>query len=293
MRSAQSCSVAPARKLLHRHQGRRQIERARLDVPVVHVLVDRLQRERIALLVAGAVCERERGAVRRGGGDGFALLVLDLGDVAGRADQPVGAAVGMALRDAGLARPAPRPVAAAIAGVDLEARGQALEMLRERVPIERHVVGMHARHPVGRRRELRLAQAQHDAQRRRIEDGVGVDVPVVDAVVERLERERVPLLGRRRGGRRDLPALARRAGRVEEARVGIDWTPDRYSWRPFVSCVFRRRPSLYRLYRGRPERPVFGPSGTLTLRYARYKIGLAAKSRRNRRRLRSSHRRTT
>ena len=196
------------RKILHRQQRRRQVDRARLDVPVVHVLVDRLQRERVALLVAGAALQRQRGAMLRGGGDGLALAMLDLGDVAGRAGQAVGAAVGLALRDAGLARPSPCAVVAAVAGVDLEARGQPLEVLPERMPIERHVVRMHPRHPVGRRGELGLAQAQHDAQRRRVEDRVGFDVPVVDAVVERLERERISLVGRRRRRSR----LARRLG---------------------------------------------------------------------------------
>src|SRR5262249_28272350 len=56
-----------------------------------------------------------------------------------------------------------------------------------------------------------------------------------------------------------LGAAARRVlGTGGGARVGIDWTPNRYSWRPFVSCVFRRTPNLYRLYRD----PSAAPAGT-------------------------------
>ncbi len=200
------------RQAQHGEQRRREIERAGDEVPVVDVLADRLQRERVALLVAAAaVAERERGAVRGRGRDGHALVVLDLGHVAGRADQAERASVGVALRDAALACPAPGAVVAAIAGVAFETRRQAFEVLGELVPIERQVVRMHARHPVGGRRELGLVQPEHDSQLGRVGDGAGLDVPVVDAVVERLQRQQVALLGRRQPCGRGARRLAARA----------------------------------------------------------------------------------
>ncbi len=87
---------------------------------------------------------------------GEALLI---GDVAGGADHADRAAFRVAQREAVLARPAPLPVARAIAHLALETLGLALEMIDERLVEAREVFGMDATAPVhGRRAEFRPAQ---------------------------------------------------------------------------------------------------------------------------------------
>ena len=178
----------------HGAQRRRQVKRAGRDVPVVDVLVDRLQRERITFrVVRPAFVARDRGAVRDPGGDRLALVVLEFRGVAGGADHPERPAVGMAHRHAELARPPPRAVAAAVTGVAFEARGLPFEVFGEPAPVQRQVVGVHPRDPVRRLGQHGVVEAEHDPQRRRVIDGVVLDVPVVDAEIEGLQRQRVPL----------------------------------------------------------------------------------------------------
>src|SRR5262249_58376097 len=72
------------------------------------------------------------------------LASLALGDVAGRPDHAVGAAVAVAQRDAVLARPAPVAVRRAVAELALEARGLALEMGDQRALMQRAILRMNA-----------------------------------------------------------------------------------------------------------------------------------------------------
>ena len=95
-----------------------------------------------------------------------------------------------------------------IAILDEKMRRCALEVIDDRLAILRDVVGMDA--PAGflRRQRLILGHAEDRAQQRRVIDGVVDDIPVVDAVIDRFQRERVALfvcrsrLRRARGARR-------------------------------------------------------------------------------------------
>ena len=148
---------------------------------------------------------------------------LGLGDVAGRADHAARPAVGAAHRDAGLPRPAPVAGAVAIAQLHREARRVALEMLRQGVFEQRLVVGMDAVGPVLRRAHLLRRDPENLIEAGRVIDGVVVDIPVVEILVDGLERQRIalgvrkalilPWLGQRSGFRPGLilrfPALHR------------------------------------------------------------------------------------
>ena len=155
------------------------------DDAIGHVVDDRLQH--LARLLDVAM-----------GGSGFgsrgvelALALARLGDVAGHADHAARASIGVAHRDAVLARPAPRAVAPAIAEFDVEARDLALVEGGNHPRVMRPVVGMDdvgefAHRPVFR-------QVEHLDQGRGEIDHPGIEIDVVGAGADadRLERERV------------------------------------------------------------------------------------------------------
>jgi len=114
-----------------------------------------------------------------------------LGDVAGRADHATDAAVRGAQHDAVLARPAHGAVQHAIAELAVEARDIALEQGDQRAAVERAILRMDAIGPVLEGRVAR--QIEHRQQGRRQIDGAGLEVPVVHILVDRLQREGIPL----------------------------------------------------------------------------------------------------
>ena len=139
------------------------------------------------------VCSTSRWAAaasaRRGVELAFALARL--GDVAGHADHAARASIGVAHRDAVLARPAPRAVAPAIAEFDVEARDFALVEGGDHPRVMRPVVGMDDVGEFAHRAVFR--QVEHLDQRRGEIDHAGVEIDVVGAGADadRLQRERV------------------------------------------------------------------------------------------------------
>ena len=105
MRLFQSSGLFSARQAEQDAQVRRVIGGVGLDIPVVETVIDRFHRECVALF---ARRERVGGRVAltiRGGRDGprgfqFTIALALLGDIAHRADDAIGASVGMAHRDA-------------------------------------------------------------------------------------------------------------------------------------------------------------------------------------------------
>ena len=145
----------------------------------------------------------------------FLLAQLRLGDVAGRADHAQRLPAGVALHDAALPRPAPASVAGFVAVFAHEARRRALEVIHQRLPVLRQIVRMHPLGRLLRRQHLVLRHSPDRAQRRGVVDRVADDIPVVDAVIDGFERERVALLvGLRRacGRARSRFCAARRPG---------------------------------------------------------------------------------
>ena len=158
------------------------------------------------------------------------LALLDFGDVARRADQALGAPVGAAERDAVLARPAPCAVLGAIAHVAQEARRFALEMLDHPAAEHRQVARMDAL-AASPPACAAPPRAEQDAQVGRVIDGVGLDIPVVETVIDQFHRERVALFARRErvGGRVALTVGGRRDGRAVSS--------SRWRWRSSVTSL--------------------------------------------------------
>ena len=124
----------------------------------------------------------------------LALALLQLGDVAGRADHPVGAPARIAQGDTVLPRPAPASVAGAEAVVTLEALRLALEVRHRRRAESRPVIRMEALQECRGRSYLFGRNAECVPDPLGVVDRALGDVPVVDALVDRLHREVVALL---------------------------------------------------------------------------------------------------
>jgi hypothetical protein len=183
-------------------QARREIDLVGIEVPVVEAVVDRLHRERVALLVRGLRRIRALLPVgcRRLALCGFELAVAlaRLRDVRHRADDSVGPSVLVAHRHAVLAAPAPLAAHAAVAEVDLKPRRVALQALDDGFAILWAVVGMDRLGNVagGVRWVVRL-HAQHLAQGLGEIDFAAVEIGVIDRIIDGLHRERVTLFGSR------------------------------------------------------------------------------------------------
>ena len=149
VRPVERCSEVPEQHA----QLRREVDGILLQVDVVEGLCsNRFQRERVALFaLQGGSVDRKSAPV--GGGDfrprrvQLAFALLDLGDVAGRPDQPARPPVGTAQCDAVLAHPAPRAVDRPVAVLALHPRRFTLEMVDQRALVNGQVVGMDARRP--------------------------------------------------------------------------------------------------------------------------------------------------
>ncbi len=125
------------------------------------------------------------------------LGLAAVGDVGERADDAGRAAVLVAHRDAAREHPAVGAVAVLHPVLELEVVVRAVGQVRvERLRERRAVVGVHAAEPLpARLADLVLAVAEHGLPAGGVEDAVLGDVPVPDAVVGALQRERVALLG--------------------------------------------------------------------------------------------------
>ena len=98
------------------------------------------------------------------------LALLLIGDVAGGADHAGRMSVGSALRDAALARPSPRVVVGEVAVLDKQTRGDALEVIDDRLAVLLEVVAMDAAAGFRRRQRHVVRHAENRAQQRRVID---------------------------------------------------------------------------------------------------------------------------
>ena len=107
----------PGRNTENLVEARREVDGIVDDIPVVEVLVDGFERERVAL-------RRDHLGLRR---LQFTVALLDFSDVAGGADHAADAALGVIFGDAVLARPAPASIGGAITKLGFKALGFAPE----------------------------------------------------------------------------------------------------------------------------------------------------------------------
>jgi len=104
-----------------------------------------------------------------------------------------GGPVGTPQRNPALARPAPLLLVVEVAIFRNETRRFALQMCDQRRAVRRQIVTVDAAGRLIGREELAVGHAEARAQRRRVVDGVVEDFPVVETVIDRLEREPVAL----------------------------------------------------------------------------------------------------
>ncbi len=148
---------------------------------------------------------------------------LAVGDVRLAADDPLRPPVGVAHGHRSRVHPAVLAVAVLDPVLVLEVLERAGHVRVERLRERGAVVLVHAAEPLaGRVADLGVVVAEHLLPARREVEAVGADVPVPEALVGALERERVALLGLGEAGERGLvdDGVAQRA--LERRRVRRD-----------------------------------------------------------------------